>query len=86
MWSPAQFTSALSIDGERPSALALATAVALAAAVGWQVARLVTLATESPEQRAARRSMREIYRPPTTLPVLGNTLDAMHYQRERFVD
>ncbi|POM74825.1 Cytochrome p450 [Phytophthora palmivora] len=40
----------------------------------------------SPEQIAADESFQRIHRPKSTLPVLGNTLDAMFFQTERFVD
>ncbi|KAL3666522.1 hypothetical protein V7S43_008155 [Phytophthora oleae] len=40
----------------------------------------------SSKQKAADESFRRIHRPQSTLPLLGNTLDAIFSQRERFVD
>ncbi|KAG1700261.1 hypothetical protein DVH05_012066 [Phytophthora capsici] len=48
--------------------------------LGWRaLKRSVTL-------KAVDGSFRQIHRPESTLPLLGNTLDAMFSQRERFVD
>ncbi|KAK1947935.1 Cytochrome P450 86A2 [Phytophthora citrophthora] len=51
--------------------------------LGW---RTLKYTLRSPAQKAADESFQRIHRPESTLPLLGNTLDAMFSQTERFVD
>lgn len=55
----------------------------VAALLGWKA---LAYALRTPEQKAADESFRRIHRPESTLPVLGNMLDAMFFQIECFVD
>ncbi|KAE8884944.1 hypothetical protein PF005_g10994 [Phytophthora fragariae] len=76
MWSYAQHAS------NQHSVVLTGTALVVAL-LGWKV---LVHALRTPEQKAADESFRRIHRPASTLPLVGNTLDAMFFQTGRFVD
>jgi len=76
MWTLAQHAS----NQQRTVLVGAVLAVAI---LGWKT---VAHALRSSKEKAADESFRRIHRPASTLPVLGNTLDAMFFQAERFVD
>ncbi|OWZ23451.1 Cytochrome P450 [Phytophthora megakarya] len=76
MWTLAQHTSS------QQNAVLVGAAVVVAV-LSWKA---LSHSLRSPEQKAADESFQRIHRPASTLPVLGNTLDAMFFQTDRFVD
>ncbi|KAF4322941.1 hypothetical protein BBO99_00003187 [Phytophthora kernoviae] len=77
MWTLAQHSAS-------QQSTALAATAFVAALLSWKALAYALRTSEKKE--AVDESFRQIHRPKSTLPVLGNTLDAMYLQTDRFVD